>query len=89
MTPTVERIAENQEREIAPWAPRISARGHLALVDWNKPADAKTAENIVLLPRLPRTAAPARSRAETLIERGIAVWMITVVLAVAACMTQL
>ncbi len=89
MTPTMERIAQSENTELAPWAPRVSARGHLALVDWNAPEAGRRAEASMALPKPVRFSPVTRSRAEKLVDCGLIAWMASIVIAVAACMMQL
>ena len=89
MTPTMERIEQSEKTELAPWEPRISARGHLALVDWNAPEAGRSAEASLDLPRTAGIFPVTRSRAEKLVDCGMAAWMASIVIAVVACMMQI
>jgi len=69
--------------------PRISARGHLSLVDWDR-SDEGLALSVTKELPLKKGFDPAhRTRIEKVIEGGIMVWMATIILAVVTCLAHL
>ena len=80
-------LEQDNQEQLRETAPRVTAHGHLALMDWERPQrteDAKVPHTTVT------TAGPIRRPlADQWFERGLALLVITTFAAVCACMAHL
>ncbi len=78
---------ELRKEELRETAPRVTARGHLELRDWERPqrpVETQGPRKAVI------AAAPVRrSQIDRWIERGLALLVVTTIAAVCACMAHL